>query len=110
MKGVGGPSHNDKPGLLMMKMMMMKMMMMMMVMMMMMMVMTMMMPDPLKRMVLKPPTSTWWCCPHVGFRSHIIGGGSVRICERVTYEKGRGRKWKAGPATMTSRAYSMKRG
>ena len=71
---------------------------------MMMMVMTMM-------MVLNPPTSTWWCCPHVGFRSNIIGGGSVRICEgEQTYAKGRGGKWKAGPATMTSRAYRNEKG
>ena len=34
----------------------------------------------------------------------------MRICEGVTYERGRGREWKAGPATMTSRALGGTRG
>ena len=75
--------------------------------MMMMVVMTMMM------MILNPPHINMVglsSCRFVGFRSDIIGEGSVRICEGVTYAKGRGRKWKAGPATMTSRAKRNKKG
>ena len=88
--------------MMMMMMRMMMMMMMMMVMMMIMMRMLMMrMPDPIKGWSEIPPHQRGG---HIGVRRHIIGGGSVRICEGVICERGRGRERKAGPATMTSRA------